>query len=85
MDEKTQILIDYIRQTILRHRAVEITPGTPLVSSGLVDSFSLIDVLSKLEEITETRIPSARVRPMDLNTVEAMFQTAERLGRRKGQ
>ena len=53
---------------------------TPLVSSGLVDSFALVEVLRALERVTGSRIPTGRISPQDLETVRQMLQTAERLG-----
>jgi acyl carrier protein len=55
----------------------------PLVSSGLIDSFSLVDVLTKLEEVTATRIPAGKVQPKDMDTVSRMLSTAQRVGKPK--
>jgi acyl carrier protein len=52
-----------------------------LVSSGLIDSFSLVDVLSKLEEVTAMRIPASKVQPKDMDTVSLMLSTAQRVGK----
>ena len=73
-------MIEYLRVEILRDPDAEIEPNTPLVSSGLVDSFSLIQVVQELEKITSLRIPASKVAPRDLDTVSQMFATAERVG-----
>jgi acyl carrier protein len=78
---KAQAIIEYIKTQVLRNQAIRIEPDTPLVSSGLVDSFSLIDVLLELEKITGRRIPAARVSPPDMETVTKMLALAERLGK----
>ncbi len=51
------------------------------MSSGLVDSMALVDLLLKLEEVTRLRIPAGKAQPKDMNTVELMFATAQRVGR----
>jgi acyl carrier protein len=76
-------MIEYLKRKILSGKSVEIGLDTPLVTSGLVDSFALIDVLFELEKITARRIPASRVSPKDLNTVREMLNTAERLGTKK--
>ena len=55
--------------------------NTALVSSGLIDSMSLIDLLVKLEDLTHMRIPAGKVQPKDLDTVAKMFASAQRVGK----
>ncbi|HXN18118.1 MAG TPA: acyl carrier protein [Candidatus Binatus sp.] len=81
MPDPANELIDYICKQILRCPDIELTADTPLVSSGLIDSFSLVDVLSKLEEVTALRIPASKVQPKDMDTVSLMLTTAQRLGK----
>ena len=66
---------------LMRRPGVTIDEHTPLVSSGLIDSMSLVDLLLKLEDLTNMRIPPGRVRPKDMNTVALMFATAQRVGK----
>ena len=73
-------MIEYLKSEILRDPDAEIEPDTPLVSSGLVDSFSLILVVHELERITALRIPAGKVAPRDLDTVNQMFAMATRIG-----
>jgi acyl carrier protein len=79
-----ETMIDYLKTQVLRNSKIEITEDTPLVSSGLVDSFALIEVLLELEKITDRRIPAGRVSPPDMDTVRKMFATAEKVGRARG-
>ena len=74
-------LIDYICKEIIRRPDVQIAVDTPLVSSGLIDSFSLVDVLSKLGDLTAMRIPAGKVQPKDMDTVNLMLSTAHRVGK----
>jgi acyl carrier protein len=73
-------MIDYIIRRI-RKPGVTIDENTPLFSSGLVDSLALADVLAKLEDVTQRRIPPGMVQPKDLETVTIMFATAQRVGK----
>ena len=66
---------------VIRRPGVTIDENTPLVSSGLIDSMSLIDLLLKLEDLTHKRIPAGKVQPKDMDTVAKMFATAERVGK----
>ena len=79
-DQHGTAMIEYLKRDILRNRTLDLGMDTPLVSSGLVDSFALIDVLLELEKITSRRIPAGRVSPKDLDTVREMLNTAGRLG-----
>jgi acyl carrier protein len=66
---------------LIRKPEVTINEDTPLVSSGLIDSMSLVDLLLKLEDLTHKRIPAGKVQPKDMDTVAKMFATAERVGK----
>ena len=58
-----------------------IDENTPLVSSGLIDSMALVDLLLKLEDVTHLRIPAGKVQPKDMDSVEKMLATAQRVGK----
>lgn len=73
-------MIEHVRQ-LIRKPAVSIDENTALVSSGLIDSMALVDLLLKLEDLTHRRIPAGKVQPKDMDTVAKMFATAERVGK----
>ncbi len=73
-------LIDHIQREVVRRPGVEIKDDTPLVSSGLIDSFALIQIFLQLEKITNRKIPAAKVRAKDMDTVRLMFAMAEKMG-----
>jgi len=73
-------MIDHLVRLIRRPGAT-IDENTPLVSSGLIDSMALVDLLLKLEDLTHTRIPAGKVQPKDLDSVAKMFATAQRVGK----
>lgn len=80
MTAEEKQMIAYILRRI-RKPSVVIDENTPLVSSGLVDSMALGDLLLTLEDLTHMRIPPGKVQPKDLDTVAKMFATAARVGK----
>jgi acyl carrier protein len=80
MTAEAQQMIEHIVRMI-RKPGLTIDANTPLVSSGLIDSMALVDLLLKLEDLTHRRIPPGKVQPKDMNTVTMMFATAERVGK----
>ena len=81
MSEPAKQIIDYIVHELIRRPNVNIDEDTPLVSSGLIDSLALVDILLKLEEVTNRRIPAGKVQAKDMDTVRLMFATAARVGK----
>lgn len=84
MNEQVQEMIGYISREVIRRPAIQVDEDTPLVSSGLIDSFALVDILSKLSQVTRMRIPAGKIQPRDMDTVRLMFATAARVGKPRG-
>jgi acyl carrier protein len=80
MTAEEQQMIEHIVR-LIRKPGISIDENTPLVSSGLIDSMALVDLLLKLEDLTNRRIPAGKVQPKDMNTVALMFATALRVGK----
>jgi len=80
MTEAAQQMVEHIIQ-LIRKPNVAIDENTPLVSSGLIDSMALVDLLLKLEDLTHLRIPPGKVQPKDMDTVALMLATAQRVGK----
>jgi acyl carrier protein len=74
-------MIEFIGTVVWSDPGVEILVDTPLISSGLVDSFALVEVLLHLEKLTNRKIPPGEVSPSDLDSVREMLRTAETIGR----
>lgn len=77
---EAQALIDYVKKNMLQNAQGDIAEDTPLVSSGLVDSFALIEMLVELERVTKRRISPGKVGAKDMDTVTLMLATADRVG-----
>jgi len=73
-------LTAYISARVIKGKA-EIDEDTPLVSSGLVDSFALIEIFLELQRICRLKVPASKVQAKDLDTVRVMFATAEKFGK----
>jgi len=78
--EMMQQLIAFIVEKITKGKG-EVTEDTPLVSSGLVDSFALIEIFLELQKIAGCKVPASKVQAKDMDTVRLMFATAERFGK----
>ena len=76
-------MIRYLKEKVLHQPNAVIEVDTPLVSSGMVDSFALVETLFELERVTKLRIPAVKVAPADMDSVRKMFETAARLGKPK--
>jgi acyl carrier protein len=79
--EQARQMIDFIVCEVICRPGVQIDEDTPLVSSGLIDSLALVDILLTLEDVTHMRIPAGKVQPKDMDTVALMLGTAQRMGR----
>ena len=83
--EQAQALLNYLSSNMVRRPDIQLTADSSLVASGLIDSFALVDVLIKLEEVTEMRIPAGKVQPKDMDTVNLMLAMAKRVGKLRQQ
>jgi acyl carrier protein len=81
VSDESQLIIEYIVNEIIRRPGFTITEDTPLVSSGLIDSLALVDILARLEDVTHVRIPAGKIQAKDMDTVSQMLVTAQRVGK----
>lgn len=74
-------LAAYIVDKVIKRKGVEVHEDTPLVSSGLIDSFALVDIFLELQKIARCKIPASKVQAKDMDTIRRMFATAEKFGK----
>ena len=67
-------LIEFIREEFLSNPATVITPDTKLISSGLIDSFSLVSLQIFIEKEFGKRIPAPRITAESFDTVRQMIE-----------
>ena len=63
------LVMDYVIKEYLEDVDEEITYDTPLISSGYVDSFSMISLLVFLENNFNIKIPPSKATPEAFDTV----------------
>lgn len=78
--EMMKELTAYIVEKVIKGKSV-ITEDTPLVSSGLIDSFALIEIFLELQRIAGRKVPASKVQAKDMDTVRLMFAMAEKFGK----
>jgi len=79
--EQMKQLISYILEKVIKRKGVEIGEDTPLISSGLIDSFALVEIFVELQSISRRKIPASKIQTKDMDTVRMMLATAERVGK----
>jgi len=69
MDEMQKTILNYIREEYLTDENEEIGVDTPLISGGIVDSFSMVSLKRFLEKKFNISIPDEKATPEDFDTV----------------
>jgi len=73
--------LDTIRATVSRHlksKQTRVDDDTALVSGGLIDSMSIVDLILDLETAFGIRIPASAVQPDDFDSVRSIAETVAR-------
>jgi acyl carrier protein len=79
MDDPRQAILDYVRREYLEEdddREVDVE--TPLISGGIVDSFSMVSLKRFLEKKYEIQIPDADASPEAFDTVDRIAELVKR-------
>jgi D-alanine--poly(phosphoribitol) ligase subunit 2 len=69
LDEMKDLVLDYIKKEYLDDEEVELDYDTPLISSGYVDSFSMVSLLIFLENKFKIKIPASKATPEAFDSV----------------
>ena len=80
MSEIITKLSEFISGTILKQPNRRVDPSEPLISSGLIDSFSLMDVALFVEDTFGVRIEDTE---LNANTFDNLNQLADLIESRK--
>ncbi len=79
MDEITKAVRDYvIREYLEEGDDREITETTPLISGGIVDSFSMVSLKRFLERKYDIQIPDADATPDAFDSVQSIVTLVHR-------
>ncbi len=79
MDDLKRVIRDYVVKEYIEDgddRTIE--ENTPLISGGIVDSFSMVSLKRFLEKTYEIRIPDADATPAAFDTVNSIAALVER-------
>ncbi|NUM34261.1 MAG: acyl carrier protein [Candidatus Brocadiae bacterium] len=71
-------ILEYISKEFLTEEDLEITYNTPLISSGIVDSFAMVSLKRFLENRYNISIPNEKATPEafdSIQKIEALMQT----------
>ena len=69
MEEMQKVVLDYVIDEYLEDEDEEITSDTPLISGGIVDSFSMVSLKRFLENKYNISIPDDKATPEAFDTV----------------
>ena len=85
MDELTEVVRNYvIREYLEEGDDREVTETTPLISGGIVDSFSMVSLKRFLEKKYAIQIPDADATPQAFDTVRSIVALVQRFQKAKG-
>lgn len=70
MSEIKDVVLEYVQEEYLEEDDdIEVTYDTPLISGGIVDSFSMVSLKRFLETEYEIQIPDAKATPEAFDSV----------------
>lgn len=79
MDDLRRAILDYVKREYLEEGDDrELRPDTPLITGGIVDSFSMVSLKRFLEKSYQVRIPDTDATPETFNTVDGIAKLVER-------
>ncbi len=76
-DEIGAKLKDYLKKEILHDESYPMADDEPLISSGLIDSFSLVDIALFVEETFGVRIDDNELTADNFDTVAELVKHIE--------
>ena len=69
MEEMKKVILEYVKDEYLDDDEEEITFDTPLISGGIVDSFSMVSLKRFLENKYNISIPDDKATPEAFDSV----------------
>jgi len=79
MDDISKAVLDYVKREYLEEGDDrEVTDTTPLISGGIVDSFSMVSLKRFLEKKYQIQIPDADASPEAFDTVQSIVALVHR-------
>lgn len=72
-EEMKKIVMDFLYKEFIDNEDTKITYDTPLITSGLVDSFSMVSLLVFLENKFKIKIPPAKATPDSFDSINKII------------
>ena len=69
MDDMQKVVLDYVIEEYVEDEDEELNVDTPLISGGIVDSFSMVSLKRFLENKYDISIPDDKATPEAFDTV----------------
>jgi len=69
LEEMKDLVLKYVIKEYIEDEEAEVTFDTPLISSGYVDSFSMVSLLVFLERRFSIKIPPSKATPEAFDSV----------------
>ena len=73
LEDMKDLILNYIIKEYLEDEDVDITYDTPLISSGYIDSFSMVSLLVFLENKFQIKIPPSKATPEVFDSVDKII------------
>lgn len=83
-DEMSEQILEFIRDEYVEDDSIDIDAETPLITSGLVDSFSMVSLKMFLEDQYEIKMTDEEASTEAFDTVKAILDLVTRKLEEKG-
>ncbi|MEN8153768.1 MAG: hypothetical protein ABFR75_07065 [Acidobacteriota bacterium] len=75
MSDIKEVILDYVKEEYLDEEdEMDVSYDTPLISGGIVDSFSMVSLKRFLETKFKIQIPDAKATPEAFDTVNNIIE-----------
>ena len=78
MDEMKDVVLEYVIEEYVEDEDEEITYDTPLISGGIVDSFSMVSLKRFLENRYSISIPDEQATPEAFDSVNKIVELVQK-------
>ena len=72
-----------VREVVTEMTGKKVKDGDSLISSGLIDSLSILKLIGRVENKLSLAIPVDNLQPDDFETIDYVTDTVLRVGREK--
>ncbi len=78
MEDMQKVVLEYVIDEYVEDEDEELTPDTPLISGGIVDSFSMVSLKRFLENKYSISIPDDEATPEAFDSVNKIVELVKR-------